>query len=104
MAGVSAISLMTGCGSKAEAPLGAEGGSEMNEEVYEGAVLTGMVIDYADGEFSVLAIQEETADDGGGLPSCRLRFRGSEQYHKVTYDTDCEFSDCQDRCFPGKSP
>ena len=58
LAGVSAISLMTGCGSKAEAPLGAEGGSEMNEEVYEGAVLTGMVIDYADGEFTVLAIQE----------------------------------------------
>ena len=92
LAGVSAISLMTGCGSKAEAPLGAEGGSERNEEVYEGAVLTGMVIDYADGEFSVLAIQEETADDGGAIAIMPAPgSEGASNTTKVTYDTDCEF-------------
>lgn len=97
LTGVCAISLLAGCGSKgndnpSSTPSGQQGGSAMNEAVYEGSVLSGMVMDYTDGEFSVLAIQEETADDGGAIAIMPAPgSEGEDNTTKVTYDADCEF-------------
>ena len=68
LTGVCAVSLLAGCGSKGndtppQTSSQQQGSAKLNDEVYEGSVLSGTVINYADGEFSVLAIQEETADE-----------------------------------------
>lgn len=95
LTGVCAVSLLAGCGNKGnDTPpqTQQQGGAKMNEAVYEGSVLSGTVIDYADGGFSVLAIQEETADDGGEIAIMPApAFEGENNTTKVTYGEDCEF-------------
>ena len=99
LTGVCAVSLLAGCGSKEkdtspQTSSQQQGSAKLNEEVYEGSVLSGTVMNYGDGEFSVLAIQEETADDGGNRYTYSMPAPGSEGENnttKVTYGEDCEF-------------
>ena len=97
LAGVCAVSLLAGCGNKEndtspQTSSQQQGSAKMNEAVYEGSVLSGTVTDYADGEFSVLAIQKETADDGGAVAI--MPAPGSDKKDettKVLYDDNCKF-------------
>ena len=97
LTGVCAISLLAGCGSKGsdtspQTSSQQQGSAKLNDEVYEGSVLSGTVMNYADGEFSVLAIQEETADDGGEIAIMPAPgSEGENNTTKVTYGEDCEF-------------
>lgn len=97
LTGVCAISLLAGCGSKGndtspQTSSQQQGSGKLNEKVYEGSVLSGTVMNYADGEFSVLAIQEETADDGGEIAIMPAPgSEGESNTTKVTYGEDCEF-------------
>ena len=96
LTGVCAVSLLAGCGSKGndtspQTSSQQQGSAKLNDEVYEGSVLSGTVINYADGEFSVLAIQEETADDGGEIAIMPAPgSEGENNTTKVTYGEDCE--------------
>lgn len=97
LTGICAVSMLSGCSSnqgKDNPPttLQQQSGAEMNEAVYEGSVLSGTVTDYAEGGFSVLAIQEETADDGGAIAIMPAPGSGKDDNAaKVVYDKDCEF-------------
>lgn len=97
LTGVCAVSMLAGCNSnqgKDNPPTTSQqqSGAEMNEAVYEGSVLSGTVTDYAEGKFSVLAIQEETADDGGAIAIMPAPGSGKDDNAtKVVYDKDCEF-------------
>ena len=94
---LSGVLLLAGCGSKGndtspQTSSQQQGSAKLNEEVYEGSVLSGTVMNYGDGEFSVLAIQEETADDGGEIAIMPAPgSEGENNTTKVTYGEDCEF-------------
>ncbi len=97
LAGVCALSLLAGCGSKENAetpqmPSQQQSGSNMNDAVYKGSLLNGWVKDFSDGEFSVVVTEQETADDGGAVAV--MPAPGSEKAEnttKVIYNEDCKF-------------
>ena len=97
LTGVCAVSWLAGCSGnqgKDNPPAASQqqSGAKMNEAVYEGSVLSGTVLDVTEGGVSVLAIQEETADDGGAVAIMPAPSSGEENNTtKVAYSADCVF-------------
>lgn len=97
LVGAYVLTLMAGCGVKGnnappQSTSQQQGDTRMNDKVYEGSILSGIVNASTDGEIAVLAAKEETAEDGGEVAI--MPAPGSDKEDnttKVLYDKNCKF-------------